>query len=102
MSFVEEDFEEISVNKKKEVRKILLIGRTGSGKSTLANVLVNIEQFAVSNSSGSLTKSAQSGFFEENGVKYQVIDTIGLCDTMMTKEKEMSELAETCRMLEGG
>ncbi|CAG8581264.1 7733_t:CDS:2 [Dentiscutata erythropus] len=101
MSF--EDFEEIPVNKKKEVRKILLIGRTGSGKSTLANVLVKkVEQFAVSSSSGSLTKSAQSVFFEENGVKYQVIDTIGLCDTMMTKERAMSELAETCRMLEGG
>lgn len=81
----------------------MLIGRTGSGKSTLANVLVGKEkQFAVSSSSGSLTKSAQSGLFEENGVLYQVIDTVGLCDTAMTKDKVLSELAETCRMLGGG
>ncbi|CAG8773229.1 17161_t:CDS:2, partial [Gigaspora margarita] len=87
----------------KKVKKVLLIGRTGSGKSTLANVLVGKEkQFAVSSSSGSLTKSAQSGLFEENGVLYQVIDTVGLCDTAMTKDKVLSELAETCRMLGGG
>ncbi|CAG8685136.1 12879_t:CDS:2, partial [Racocetra fulgida] len=72
------------------------------GKSTIANVLVKKDkQFAVSSSSGSLTKSTQKEIFEENGTKYQVIDTIGLCDTLMTKEKAMSELSDTCRMIEG-
>ncbi|CAG8536718.1 1510_t:CDS:1, partial [Scutellospora calospora] len=99
---LEEDFEEISIDRR-EVKKILLIGRTGGGKSTLANVLVKKDQqFSVSSSSGSLTKSIQSEIFEENGIKYQIIDTIGLCDTAMSKEKAISELAETCQMLKGG
>ncbi|CAG8689496.1 24823_t:CDS:1 [Cetraspora pellucida] len=100
-------FEEIQavVDKKdkKEIKKILLIGRTGGGKSTIANVLVKKDdKFVVSSSSGSSTKSTQVEKFEEDEIKYQVIDTVGLCDTAMTKEKAMSELAETCRLIKGG
>lgn len=85
-------------------KTILLIGRTGNGKSTLANVLVNKvngngqfekfeEKFGESASSVSKTKKVQVEEFEEDGVKYRVVDTVGIGDTNMTLDKVLRKLA---------
>jgi len=76
------------------VKTILLIGRTGNGKSTLANVIANktdklVEgEFAVSQ-----TKKIQTVEFEDDGIKYQVVDTVGIGDTKMTMDRVLRRLA---------
>jgi len=71
----------------KETRNILLIGKTGGGKSNLANVLTNSESFKSSSSSGSVTKKVKIEKIEHKGIKYRIIDTIGLGDTELTNEE---------------
>lgn len=83
-------------------RKILLIGRTGSGKSTLANVLTSTNEFKESNYSISQTKKIQRHQFDEKGIKYEVIDTIGLNDTKLSREDILYKLAELARELKDG
>jgi len=81
----------------KNVRNILLIGRTGNGKSTLANVLINKnnnfeEVFKESASSVSETKGVQIEEVMEYDIKYRVIDTVGIGDTKMTLEQSLVKL----------
>jgi len=64
-----------------EIRNIILIGRTGQGKSTLANVITGTNQFKESDKGVSETKSAQEEILEDEGVKYRIVDTIGIGDT---------------------
>ncbi|CAB4477694.1 hypothetical protein RhiirA1_495489 [Rhizophagus irregularis] len=87
---------------KKLPRKILLIGRTGSGKSTLANVLIGNNQFKESNYSVSQTKTIQRCQFVEEETSYEVIDTIGLNDTKLSREDILYKLAELARELKDG
>jgi energy-coupling factor transporter ATP-binding protein EcfA2 len=75
------------------IRKILLIGRTGNGKSTLANVLVKTNKFTESEFAVSQTRKIQIEEFEEDGIKYQVIDTVGIGDTNMSLDKVLRKLA---------
>jgi GTPase SAR1 family protein len=67
-------------------RNILLIGKTGSGKSTLANVLINKnnqfeEVFKEGKYGVSQTKKVHAEEFEYEGIKYKIIDTVGVSDT---------------------
>jgi predicted GTPase len=75
------------------VKTVLLIGSTGSGKSTLANTIIGKDKFEESAGSISKTKKVQIEEFEENGIKYQIVDTVGIGDTGMTLEKVLRKLA---------
>ncbi|CAG8725156.1 16232_t:CDS:2 [Dentiscutata erythropus] len=77
------------------IKNILLIGKTGHGKSTIANVLTNTNDFKESNNANSETKNLQAAEFEYDGVKYRVVDTIGIDDTDLPQEQVL------CRILEG-
>ncbi|CAG8586570.1 8976_t:CDS:2 [Paraglomus occultum] len=58
--------------------------KTGSGKSTLANVITGTNEFKESSGSVSETKEIQIGEKEISGVRYRVIDTVGISDTKMS------------------
>ncbi|CAG8583214.1 2008_t:CDS:1 [Diversispora eburnea] len=81
---------------------ILLIGRTGSGKSTLANVISGSNDFKESEGSVSKTKNFQNEVFEHEGIKYRVIDTIGVGDTNLSHEKVIFKLAEAIYTMKRG
>lgn len=87
------------------IRKILLVGRTGSGKSTLANVLSRTNEFEegktlVSKTSETQTKEFEievnSKYFENKKIKFEVIDTIGFSDTVLTTKEVLREVEKTC------
>jgi energy-coupling factor transporter ATP-binding protein EcfA2 len=75
-------------------RNILLIGKTGSGKSTLANVITGTNEFKESSGSVSETKEIQIGEKEIGGVRYRVIDTVGISDTKMSDWEVLHQLAK--------
>jgi len=90
-----------------EIRNILLIGRTGQGKSTLANVLINKnndfeEVFKEGAYSISETKDVQAEVFEHDGIKYQIVDTIGLDDTELKLRQVIRIIAKGCKKIENG
>jgi len=90
-----------------EVRNILILGRTGSGKSTLANVLVNKndnfeEVFKESSSSVSETNEFKDEKFNWNGITYRIVDTIGIGDTKLAKDKVYKDIANAAHAIRGG
>ncbi|CAG8496510.1 9257_t:CDS:2 [Diversispora eburnea] len=79
-------------------RSIILIGITGSGKSTLANVITDTNNFKESEYCVSETKEGKlEKFTAENGIKYHIIDTIGINDTELSTEETLKKLKETAR-----
>jgi len=83
-------------------RNILLIGRTGSGKSTLANVSTNTNEFKENGVSTSVTKSIKKVEFEHKGIKYSVIDTVGIGDTSMEDNEVLFAIVKGCKMFKDG
>ena len=84
-------------NQEKNVKNILLIGRSGRGKSTLANVITGLEnKFKESGSSASETKKVQVEEFvdDKSRVSYLVIDTPGIGDTKMSDNEVLDIIAE--------
>lgn len=65
-----EQFQDKVSPEEKNIRNILLIGRTGKGKSTLANVLSNTQEFAKGKYGISETRSVQAKEFQANNIKY--------------------------------
>src|SRR5438128_5869945 len=90
-----------------KIRNIILIGKTKNGKSALANVLSGTNDFKEGNNSGSTTKKIQSKEFEIEGVEgekiiYQVVDTVGICDTALSRKEVLVEIAEACWAVKSG
>jgi GTP-binding protein EngB required for normal cell division len=77
------------------VNNILIVGITGNGKSALANLLTKTDEFEVSSLSTSVTKNFKTVEFEENGIKYRIIDNIGFGDTNnISKEDILLKIGE--------
>jgi GTP1/Obg family GTP-binding protein len=95
---------EISQLKRKadNTRNILLIGRTGKGKSTLANVLTGNGRFKEGKYGASETRNIKAEVFEHEGVKYRVIDTVGIGDTKLTEKEVLDKLAEAAYAVKDG
>ncbi|CAG8661243.1 7723_t:CDS:1, partial [Paraglomus occultum] len=79
---------------------------TGNGKSSLANVITRTDEFREGRYSISKTKRIQTEEFEYQGVKYQVIDTIGISDTRegteMSLKKVLYNLAKVGYVVKDG
>lgn len=77
------------------VNNILIVGITGNGKSALANLLTKTDKFEVSSLSTSVTKDFKTVEFEENSIKYCIIDNIGFGDTNnISKEDILLKIGE--------
>lgn len=79
-----------------EVRNILLIGRTGNGKSALANVISDTNKFREIEDSVSETKELELEMFKYQGIKYRVIDTVGIGDTKLKSKDVLNRVAKAC------
>ncbi|RIB05203.1 hypothetical protein C2G38_2253954 [Gigaspora rosea] len=85
-----------------EIRNILLIGSAGKGKSTLANVLTETNEFKESEGRIHGTKEPKSEEFEYEGIKYRVIDTVGIGDSTMSKGEILSKLKDKADVMSEG
>ncbi|GES90155.1 kinase-like domain-containing protein [Rhizophagus clarus] len=88
----------IIARKKKDIKNILVVGRTGGGKSTLANVLTNSNEFKESAYAISETKYFRKKEFEWNEDNkednFRVVDTIGVGDTKLSTENTLFKIAD--------
>jgi hypothetical protein len=89
------------------VRNIVLIGRTGNGKSTLGNVLINKdsnfqEVFKEGEFGVSQTHDIGIEEFEENGIRYRIIDTIGIGDTKLSEKDVLYKISEAAYKVRDG
>ncbi|CAI2169544.1 17491_t:CDS:10 [Funneliformis geosporum] len=66
---------------------------TGNGKSTLANVIAKTGEFKEGEFAVSETKKIAEYTFEHEGMKYRIVDTVGIGDTKMTMDKVLNRLA---------
>ncbi|CAG8465952.1 21168_t:CDS:1 [Cetraspora pellucida] len=104
-----------------EYRNVLLIGRTGQGKSSLANIIVNneknfeeggnfVEVFERGKGTLSQTRKIQSKKIslkidvggEIKEINYQIIDTVGIDDTTLSKRDVLIEIAKACKKVRKG
>lgn len=88
--------------KSRDIKKILLIGRSGNGKSTLANVITGTNKFKESSRGMSETRNIQFEQFEENGTNYLIIDTPGIGDTKMSDSQVLDIIAEAVYLVRDG
>jgi GTPase SAR1 family protein len=82
------------------------MGGTGVGKSTLGNLLLDTnsefkEFFTIGHGPVSETKKHQVESFQEGNITYQVIDTIGMDDTALSKEEVSEQLTKTITDFDG-
>ncbi|CAG8496490.1 9256_t:CDS:1 [Diversispora eburnea] len=95
---LKEDNEKLNKDLSQFQRSIILIGITGSGKSALANVITGTNNFKESEYCVSETKEGKlEKFTADDGIKYHIIDTIGIKDTELSTEETLKKLKETAR-----
>lgn len=85
-----------------DVENILVFGRTGNGKSALANVISDTDKFGESEKSTSETENYQIQNFEWEGMKYRVIDTIGVGDTKLGNDDVLYKIGEAIHFMKKG
>ncbi|RIA96287.1 kinase-like domain-containing protein [Glomus cerebriforme] len=94
---IEKKFTKLNLEEgeKEKIRNLLIVGRTGSGKSTLANVLSDYEEFKESMCIEiNETNNLQKINFEENGIKYCVVDTVGFKYSNLSMKVVLDKIKE--------
>ncbi|RIB28317.1 hypothetical protein C2G38_2028629 [Gigaspora rosea] len=91
---------------REEVKNILLIGSAGKGKSILANIVTGTNEFEESSSRIYGTNKPKSKEFEDEGIKYRIIDTLGISDSTIDYQRfkkihywteKIIEIIENCK-----
>ncbi|KAF2077769.1 hypothetical protein CYY_000890 [Polysphondylium violaceum] len=85
-----------------EERTVLLIGKTGNGKSTVSNVISGTYDFKEGEFGVSQTKDHLKKEYIIDGVKYIIVDTIGIGDTKLTPQQVLYKIADACYTVRGG
>ncbi|CAI2182377.1 19047_t:CDS:1 [Funneliformis geosporum] len=83
-------------------RNILLIGNAGKGKSTLANVITGTNEFEENTHRIRGTSETKSKEIEHRGLKYRVIDTVGIGDSIRPTGDIISKLEEKADVVSEG
>lgn len=88
----------------KEKKKKILVGWTKSGKLILANILSRTNEFEEGKILISKTREIQtkefkievnSKYFENEKIKFEVVDIIGFGNIMLTTKEVLKEVAKT-------
>ncbi|CAB4444979.1 unnamed protein product [Rhizophagus irregularis] len=83
-------------------KNILIVGGTGCGKSVLCNVLTNTDEFKEGEYTVSETLKIQIRCFALNGIKYSVVDTVGIGNINVTVRDVLSSIIEKINSISEG
>lgn len=75
------------LNEDNDALNIIIIGPTGSGKSALVNQLYNKKVVLSKSTPNSVSREVQYTQGSYNGKRVNIVDTIGMCDTVLTEEE---------------
>ncbi|RIA96280.1 kinase-like domain-containing protein [Glomus cerebriforme] len=77
-----------------DLRNLLIVCLTSCGKSALCNVLTETNDFRENESPVSETSNFQKKYFEVNGTKFCVVDTVGFKHTKLSTKEVLNKIEE--------
>jgi len=86
----------------RETITLLLIGKTGNGKSALANIISQSDDFKEGDFGISQTKDHLKREYILDGIRYIIVDTIGIGDTELTMQQVLYKIADACYSVRDG